>query len=99
MAKAGDELPCHGPQNDEELVEAIWVRLDRHSISRWAACEQAALSAYLSEAGRLDWLITSKIALNRTRMWYEDFSYCAEAQQLQLPVYQIEDSKPVELST
>jgi hypothetical protein len=56
------------------------------------------LSAYLSECGRLDWLITSKIALNRTRLWYEDFSFCNEAQQGQVPVYRIEDPKSVELS-
>jgi hypothetical protein len=61
--------------------------------------EALRLPAYVSEYGKLDWLITSKIALNRTRLWYEEFGYCGEAQQMLLAVYAIEESKPVELST
>jgi hypothetical protein len=45
--------------------------------------EALSIPVWVENHGLLRWLVTSKIVLNATRAWYEEYGYHAEAQQLQ----------------
>jgi hypothetical protein len=60
--------------------------------------EALRIPVYVENEGLLRWLVTSKIVLNATRAWYEEFGYHDEAQQLRLPVLQTCESKTLEIA-